>query len=235
MKELSHIDRVLPEGTAPPAEVPEAVFQAALAAFRSPRRLDMRALATQLGIGRATLYRRVGGRDRLLGHVLWYLTRCSVARGLEEAHGLVGVERVLAVVRHLLHDVESGPALRRFLQEEPAAALRVLTTARGDVQPRVVGLLERLLTVEEERGALSLPLDRRVLAYVLVRVCEGFLYADVIADQVPDVALAVEVVGRLLAADATAAEGVKIEAYGTRLTSGDLHAAVDAADPRREG
>ncbi len=234
---MSHtdLDQILPEGTSPPAEVPEAVFEAALAAFRSPRRLDMRALAGQLGIGRATLYRRVGDRDRLLGHVLWYLTRCSVARGLEEARGLVGAERVLTVIRHLLHDVESGPALRRFLQEEPAAALRVLTTARGDVQRRVVGLLERLLAVEEQRGALRSPLDRRVLAYVLVRVCEGFLYADVIADQPPDVELAVEVVARLLAANARAAEGVKIGAYGTRLTSGDLHAAADAADPRREG
>jgi AcrR family transcriptional regulator len=191
-------EAILPGGTAPPAEIPPEIFRAALGTFLERRRLDMRALAAALGMGRATLYRKVGNRDRLLGEVIWYLTRRALARSLDSTGELRGSERVVAVVRHFMSFVNEQPDLRRLLEAEPETALRILTSKQGPVQRGVVEALERLIGQEEERGAMRLSIDRATLAYVIVRIGEGFLYADVIADNPPDVDTAVDVVARLL-------------------------------------
>jgi AcrR family transcriptional regulator len=211
---------VLPEGIGPPADVPPAIFVAALQTFLELRRLDMRALAADMGMGRSSLYRKVGSRDNLLGAVLWYLTRRSVVRAVEASNGLRGPARVVGVVHHFLHDVHSQAALRRLLQEEPEAALRVLTSKRGVVQQRITMVVERLLAAEGAHADARLTLDRATLAYVIVRIGESFLYADVIADNQPDVDRAVEVVAQLL---------------GTTVPRFPSQAAGRAREPRRRG
>lgn len=193
-------DELIAGGTEPPPGVPPEIFGAALETFLGPRRLDMRALAAELGIGRATLYRRAGNRDLLLGEVLWYLTRRALAPAVESASGLQGRARVITVVERFMRFVHEQPALRRFLDQEPEAALRILTSKNGPVQRGIVEALERLLADEEARGTLRLTIDRATLAYVIVRIGESFLYADVIADNEPDVGVAVEVIARLLRA-----------------------------------
>src|SRR5947208_13362793 len=50
---------LLPEGTDPPEEIPPEIFAAALKTILGCLRLDMRSLAAELHIGRATLYRKV--------------------------------------------------------------------------------------------------------------------------------------------------------------------------------
>ena len=189
---------LVPEGTEPPATVPAPVFEAALRAFLAQRRLDMQALAADVGISRATLYRRVGDRDRLLGAVIWYLTRHAIARAVDGTDELKGAERILAVVERFMRDVQSQPALRRLLDAEPEAALRILTSKRGPVQRGVIGVVQRLLEEERERGALEPRMEATTLAYVIVRIGESFLYADVIAAADPDVDQAVDVIGQLL-------------------------------------
>lgn len=189
---------VIPDGLAPPGDVPGPIFRAATATFLAGRRLDMRGLAAELNIGRATLYRRVGGRDHLLGAVLWYLTRRALGRAMGAGAGLEGVGRVTAISGAFMRDVNEQPAFRRLLEYEPEAALRILTSKHGPIQQGVIEWTSRLLAQEEERGAILPEIDRATLAYVIVRVGESFLYADVIADNEPDVDLAVEVIGRLL-------------------------------------
>lgn len=189
---------ILPEGIGPPADVPSAIFTAALQTFLEMRRLDMRGLAAELGMGRSSLYRKVRSRDDLLGAVLWYLTRRAIVRAVEASHGLSGADRVVAVVHHFLHDVHSQAALRRLLQEEPEASLRILTSKRGVVQQRVIDSVERLLAQEQAQARWDSTLDRATLAYIIVRIGESFLYADVIADNQPDVDRAVEVIAQLM-------------------------------------
>ncbi|HEY4025997.1 MAG TPA: QsdR family transcriptional regulator, partial [Candidatus Dormibacteraeota bacterium] len=53
----------------------------------------------------------------------------------------------------------------------------------------------------------GLTLDRATLAYIIVRIGESFLYADVIANNQPDVGRAVEVVAQLLGTTPAAASG----------------------------
>jgi AcrR family transcriptional regulator len=189
---------LVPEGTAPPEQIPAEIFEAALATYRERRRLDMRALAAQLKIGRATLYRKVGNRDRLLGELMWYLTRVAMSWALDEAGDRRGADRVIEVLRRFMSAVNGSRELRHFLESEPEAALRILTSKHGPIQSGVTDALASLLAEEEERGTLRPMIDRATLAYVIVRIGEGFLYADVIADQEPDVDAAVEVVARLL-------------------------------------
>ena len=190
-------DELLPEGVEPPADVPPEIFAAALGRFLACERLDMRALAAELGIGRATLYRRVGGRDHLLGAVIWFLTRHAIARAVKAGTGLRGPRRLKAINAAFMHDVNRQPGFRRLLDAEPEAALRILTSKHGPIQRGVIDWVARLLAQEEERGAIAPDLDLETLAYVIVRIGESFLYADVIADNEPDVDLAVEVVGKL--------------------------------------
>jgi AcrR family transcriptional regulator len=189
---------LVPEGADLPADVPPEIFRAALATVLARRRLDMRALALETGMARATLYRKVGDRDRLLGEVLWYLTRREWIRALEGSQSTEGAPRVVEVLRRFMHRVEEGPALRRLLEEEPEATLRILTSKHGSLQGRIIQTVERLLAQEEERGTLRPFIDRPTLAYVIVRIGESFLYADVIADGEPDVDRAVEIIARLL-------------------------------------
>lgn len=189
---------LLPEGTDPPAAVPGDIFEAALATFLDMRRLDMRSLARELGIGRATLYRRTGSRDLLLGQVLWFLTRRSLVHAVRAADGLVGTARILHVCATFMQTANAQESLRQFLSQEPEAALRILTSKAGVVQPGVVGHTCRLLQQEVDGGTFTPRLPVQTLAFVIVRIGEGFLYADVIADGEPDVTQGIEVMRQLL-------------------------------------
>ncbi len=188
----------VPEGTDKPAGISPEIFDAALTTFLSGRRLDMRALASEVGISRATLYRRAGSRDQLLGEVLWYLARIAMARASAAAWELCGRERVIAVIDHFLHDLQRAPTLRQLIESEPETALRILTSKHGRVQGGIVDALAYLIKAEREAGYMDPGLDQKTLAYAIVRIGESFLYADVIADTEPDVDRAVEVIERLL-------------------------------------
>ncbi|HEX8102561.1 MAG TPA: QsdR family transcriptional regulator, partial [Solirubrobacteraceae bacterium] len=159
----------LPEGDAPPAAIPPAAFERALRAYEEGRRLDMGALAAELGMSRATLYRRVGSHDRLLGAVLWYRSRQLLAALLDATAGLDGAARVLAIVEGYLREVHDRPALRALRERDPDGALRVLTSQDSPVHRGLRRLLVSVLAEEEERGALALTIDRETLAYVVVR------------------------------------------------------------------
>ena len=61
--------------SAPPADVD------------AEQRIDMGALATELGISRATLYNWVGGRERLTAEVLWSFAELAITQARKEASG----------------------------------------------------------------------------------------------------------------------------------------------------
>lgn len=63
--------------------------------------VDMDVLAERAAVSRATLYRVVGSRDRLLTEVVWSLTDRLLARSCREAEG-EGIDRVLDVTRRFL-------------------------------------------------------------------------------------------------------------------------------------
>lgn len=160
-------------------------------------RLDMEALANEIPVGRATLYRVVKSRDRLLGDVLWTLAERTLRLAERDATAPLGVDRVIEISRLFKqHTLEFEP-LRRLLREEPETAFRVLLTPIGRVSDRMVKEWIEILRTAVDRGELTLPLEVEWFSYVFVRTGESMLYSDLLAGREPDLDMA-EFVQRLL-------------------------------------
>jgi len=190
---------VVPEGTAAPASIPADVFAAAADVYAAGRRLDMQSLARRLGVARATLYRRAGNRERLLDEVLWWRGRRLLAAQVRATRNRDGEARITAVIVEVLRSIEHDRALRAFVEADPEAALRILTGTRSTVQRGMSRALENLIDLERARGAFVTDLDTPTLAYAIMRICEAFLYADLIADRARDIGRAATVIEGLLA------------------------------------
>lgn len=177
------------------------MVRAAAHVVLSGARLDTGTLAARLGISRATLFRRVGNREVLLGEALWFLASRTLAR-VERAHDAsslpAGRLRCLAVMADFRRISAESAAIRSLLAEEPALAIRVLTDPMGRVQPRLVDahvrLIERDLVEHGLRTGVPLP----VLCFGLVRLGESFLYADVLAAREVDLDAATTVLDSLI-------------------------------------
>ena len=190
---------IVPGGAAAPAGIPAEIFAAAVDTFSAGRRLDMRSLARRLGVGRATLYRRAGNRERLLDELLWWRARRLLVDQVWASEELAGTERLVAVIGGVLRAIARDRPLRAFLQSDPETALRLLTGARSTVHLGMASALEKLIDLERDRGCFDASLDTPTLAYAIVRISEGFLYTDPIADRAPDTDRAITVIKALLA------------------------------------
>jgi AcrR family transcriptional regulator len=168
-------------------------FVAAAARWiRGGRRLDMQGLAEELGVSRATLFRRVGSREELLGQALWLLTERTLVTAARrwEAERPAGALHTPGTGRHINAIVSQSPGLRRLLDDEPALTLRVLTDPRGRVQTGMAAFVSELLRRDMAEFGLVPLTEPDALAYALVRLGESFLYADALAARQPDVATA---------------------------------------------
>ena len=85
--------------------------------FLAPERVDMSALATELGVNRVTLYRWVGSRDMLLVEVVWSLADGTLRR-LDDEVAERGSERIVQLVTRFLELVLENTGMRRWLAEE---------------------------------------------------------------------------------------------------------------------
>jgi len=189
---------IVPGGAAAPAAIPADIFTAAVDAFAAGQRLDMRSLAQQLGVARATLYRRAGNRERLLDEMLWWRARRLLVDQVQATAALTGTERLVAVIGGVLRAIATDRPLRAFLESDPETALRLLTGTRSTVHRGTVTALEKLIDRERDRGCFEASLDTPTLAYAIVRISEGFLYSDVVADRAPDIDRATTVIEALL-------------------------------------
>ncbi|MDX8034179.1 QsdR family transcriptional regulator [Lentzea sp. BCCO 10_0856] len=190
---LSHAEANVNLATEPEVD---PVIAHALRQFLRESRIDMGDLAAEAGIGRATLYRRYGDRDRVLGEVLWVITQTAWAR-LWQASPQRGTARVVAVLDQAMRDTVASPALRALLERDPETALRVLTSQQGVVQHRLVAGLADLIRAARGEDTSEIPLTK--LAYAVVRLAESFCYSDIITGAPPDIDTATDIIRKLLA------------------------------------
>lgn len=137
----------------------------------------MRAIALGLGLGRVTVHRWFGSRERLLGEVL-AAELIAVLRSPGTHAGRRGAERIADRLDHVNRALAAHEGLRSFLEHEPSFALRLVTASDGPVQPLVVGLLRDLIEREMRECGWVPPVAPATLAYALVRLSEAFLYND---------------------------------------------------------
>lgn len=176
-------------------------FRLARRRWLEGRRVDMSALAHELGVNRVTLYRWVGSRNELLVEVIWSLARQSL-QAIDARTRARGAERAVVVVRDFLETVIDSPGMARWLGDEGESAMRLLTRHDHDFQPRLIDWIEAMLREEHDAGRLDLPADLREVAYVMVRLIESYTYLDLITGERPDAGRARPILRMLLRLDA---------------------------------
>jgi AcrR family transcriptional regulator len=177
---------------------PLTLFELATAKWLRGERLELTQLASELGVARTTVFRWVGTREQLYGEVL----SASYARLHEHVLRTTsgrGLQRLTQVTRRTLTTLFEAPPLRTFLAEDPEFAIRVLTSKSSAVQARSIQLQVELLREVLREADIRSSLDLETLAFIVVRISEAFLYADVISCRKPEIDKAVAAVRILVA------------------------------------
>jgi AcrR family transcriptional regulator len=179
----------------------EDAFAAARKLLLRGVKLDMASLANQLGIGRATLYRWTGDRERLINAVFltflidtfaWIENRVS-----EEQVG--GAELIARWVEYTMNILTRSRPVQALLRNEPDVALRVLTDdGPGSLQGTTINKLVSIIEEEIGKGNYQPRLEPRLLAYAIVRLVDSFVYGDIIAGVEVNHAAASKVIRSLL-------------------------------------
>ncbi|WP_285598004.1 QsdR family transcriptional regulator [Kineosporia sp. NBRC 101731] len=154
---------------------PEVILRGAAVHFQRHSTLDMDLLARELAISRATLYRAVGSRDRLLGMVFGTISRWIFQLARDEVRPVCGPDGVLAVTRAYVKLLDQAVQLRTFMQEDPQIAARVLFTPAGDVMRRSV---QEQTATFREAGIGGDDLEDR--AFLYVRLVESVLFSELL-------------------------------------------------------
>lgn len=153
------------------------MLEAVLEQYIGGHRVDVTVVARRLGLGRATIYRWFGSRERLLGEVIAGELESLIARKRGEVRRR-GAQGLLEVFDRTNRALARSPALRRFLEQERSGAMRILTSSTGLVQPTGVACISRLISAEVAAGRYEPTADPETLAYAIVRLAEAFLYND---------------------------------------------------------
>ena len=164
----------------PAAASREEVLAAVSRRYLRGERIDVQAIAGELGLGRATIYRWFGSREGLIGAVLVDAAEPLLDDAARRARGRGGA-RLLDVFDRFNRGLARAPALRKLVEQERAAALRIITSGAGAVQPRIVAMITRLIEEEVEAGRYEAPVEPSTLGYAIVRLAEAFLFNDAVA------------------------------------------------------
>jgi AcrR family transcriptional regulator len=158
------------------------------------RRVDVQAIAAELGLGRATIYRWFGSREELIGEVVFLAAEPVLAASRRGVRGRGG-RALLDTFDRFNRALADSSALSHFVERERDAALRIITTS---VQPRIVASIAALIEDEVRAGAYDPPVDPSTLGYAIVRLAEAFLFNDAVAGMRGDVDRLREVEAALL-------------------------------------
>jgi len=158
---------------------PLDVFKVARDWWLNGRRLNLVALADEVGVSRATLFRWVGNKELLLGEILWSMYAETFDYALKTAEG-TGIDYIVDVYRRVGQVAVNFEPLKRFLRQDPEYALRVLTTDATTHHDRIVAVWKKLFDEQVELGHLPADMDTGRLAALIIRINEGCAYSEMI-------------------------------------------------------
>lgn len=184
-------------------------FRQARRTFLDGERVDMRALARTLNVDRATLYRWVGSREKLLTEILWSMISRTIEAQQAEPDGArasgrprgaaeAGQSPAAAVINGTVRAVIANPGMQRFIEREGELALRLLTTRATGFEARLIALIAGLIDTEAAAGRLRTAIPLADLPYVVVRIMESYIYLGLITGEHPDPDRAARVIDALL-------------------------------------
>jgi AcrR family transcriptional regulator len=192
----------------PAAATREDVLALAMRRYLVGRRVDVQAIASELGLGRTTIYRWFGSRDGLIGEVLVRAAEPLLERARAAAPG-TGAVALVATLDRFNRGLADAPALRQFVESERDAALRIITSGTGKVQPWIVSKITELIRQEIRAGTYRPAIEPATLGYAIVRLGEAFLYNDALPGMRGDVGRARDVQAALFAAERAGKEYVR--------------------------
>lgn len=175
----------------------EAVVRGAIQHFLRRSTLDMDALAVELAISRATLYRVAQSRDALLSEVFWVLSKLMLDNA-RAARTRTGVDGVIDISRHFGVQLRSSGTMRQFLADDREAAARVLFTPAGPVHDGIVATQLEIFAESGLTAELSPDADLEFLAFLYVRIAGSALYAEFFTGRPADFAVAERALRALL-------------------------------------
>jgi len=158
-----------------PGATRDEVLALARAHFLDCRRVDVRAIAAESGVSRATLYRWFGSREGLLAEAMMQVFEARVADA-RAAVGGRGAKALVETIDLIYRGLAAAPHVRALIDRERAVALPLMTSSEGQVHPRIVEIIRGLIEAEVKRGDYEAPADPETLAYVFVRLAEAMLF-----------------------------------------------------------
>jgi AcrR family transcriptional regulator len=170
----------------PPAASREDVLDAAMRRYLRGERVDVLAIAAELGLGRTTIYRWFGSREKLIGEVLVQAATPLFEQARAGARGR-GAIKLLDIFDRFNRALRDARALRQFVEQERGAALRIITSGAHNVQPRIVAMITAAIEDEVRAGRYSPPVEPAALGYAVVRLGEAFLFNEATEDMPADV------------------------------------------------
>lgn len=190
-------ERLAQETDGPRATLATA-FSTACGWFMAGRRIDISALAEEVGVSRVTMHRWVGTRDELLSEVMWHLTERTLDRLLADVDAAGITPRAPELLGRYVEAVASNTGVLRLQREEPDAFVRLCTTAASAFQTRMIAKVAEVLAGDRAAGHLSIDLDDSELAFAVVRLLEAYAHAPTLTGDPADPALATRVLRALL-------------------------------------
>jgi|ERR1700733_5697672 len=163
----------------PAAATREAALALATKRFLKCERVDVQAIARELGLARATMHRWFQTREALLGELLGTMGEQRLLQIRAETSG-GGARALLSTFDQFNRELAALDGMRAFLAQEQERALRILTSSGGIAQPHMVGTVQRMIEAEVEAGGYAPKIEPNVLAYAIIRLGEAFLYNDAI-------------------------------------------------------
>jgi AcrR family transcriptional regulator len=180
----------------PAAASRDDVLHLALNRYLHGDRIDVQAIAAELGLGRTTVYRWFGSREGLVGETVAAAAEPLFDDARVAAKGEGGAA-LLDTFDRINRALAAAPALRSFLALE-RDALRMLTSSGGVVHRRAVAKIQSFIEAEVHSGTYEPRVDPSTLAYAIVRLAEAFLFNDATAAMRSDVERLREIEAALL-------------------------------------
>ncbi len=178
---------------------PADALDLAQATFLAGERIEISAVAAQLGLSQGTIYRWFGTREHLIEEVVDAVSRDFIAATMAEAEG-EGDEHVLDFIRRFMDVTVTAEPVRAFVEREPQLALRVLLGEGGVVRRTLRQTLAEVIAESRSpQGAKALEDE----IDILVEVGVSLVWATYAIGDRPQVDHAIHVMRLIFAAHAT--------------------------------